>query len=329
MNNHCWVNKWVTAFIIMILPLPMLAHAQIQVGEDGSVGIGQPPGGGKLSVRIEDGNGYLHGIESWAENSNYVGRGLFGGATNSSYYSIGVWGEAEGSYKSFGVYGYANSSMSNQIFGLYGEVNGWSSETTSYGVYGKSSGSNIMQYAGYFSGDVHVTGSLTTPSDSLLKTEIHPLVSESETSIDSLRSPFEAMSGKMEKQHDNADATSTTDSPKDKLLKLQPHSFEYRTNEHPGLGLPRGKQYGLLAQHVEAVFPELVNNEMHPGETRLDGSAEVTDQGSTRTYKSVNYMQLIPLLLQTVREQQAEIDTLRTELEALKEAVQNQGISVE
>jgi flagellar biosynthesis chaperone FliJ len=47
------------------------------------------------------------------------------------------------------------------------------------------------------------------------------------------------------------------------------------------------------------------------------------------TYKSLNYRQFIPVLVQAVKEQQVHIDSLRSELNALKDTLQSQGIDVE
>ena len=49
-------------------------------------------------------------------------------------------------------------------------------------------------------------------------------------------------------------------------------------------------QTGVIAQELEVIFPELVNN---------DGE-----------YKSVNYTGLIPLLIEAIKEQQKQIDLL-------------------
>ncbi|WP_164464373.1 tail fiber domain-containing protein [Chryseobacterium sp. G0162] len=60
-------------------------------------------------------------------------------------------------------------------------------------------------------------------------------------------------------------------------------------------------QYGLVAQEVEKVLPNIVS-------TDNDG------------YKSVNYNELIPLLLQTVQEQGKKIEELQKALQHLKKS---------
>ncbi|WP_353145456.1 tail fiber domain-containing protein [Chryseobacterium sp.] len=58
-------------------------------------------------------------------------------------------------------------------------------------------------------------------------------------------------------------------------------------------------QYGLVAQEVEKVLPNIVSTD---------------NEG----YKSVNYNELIPLLLQTVQEQGKKIEELQKEIQQLK-----------
>ncbi|PWN66134.1 tail fiber domain-containing protein [Chryseobacterium oncorhynchi] len=60
-------------------------------------------------------------------------------------------------------------------------------------------------------------------------------------------------------------------------------------------------QYGLVAQEVEKILPNIVS-------TDNDG------------YKSVNYNELIPLLLQTVQEQDKKIDELQKAVQQLKKS---------
>jgi Ca2+-binding EF-hand superfamily protein len=58
------------------------------------------------------------------------------------------------------------------------------------------------------------------------------------------------------------------------------------------------RQYGLIAQEVEKIFPEMVKT--------IDAKG----------YKGVDYMKLIPVLVEAIKEQQKQI-------EDLKKAVQN------
>jgi hypothetical protein len=58
------------------------------------------------------------------------------------------------------------------------------------------------------------------------------------------------------------------------------------------------KQIGVIAQDVEKVFPELV--------------------GENEGYKTTNYIGLIPVLIEAVKEQQQMIDELKTQIKQLQ-----------
>jgi hypothetical protein len=86
---------------------------------------------------------------------------------------IGVWGSHESS--GWGVFGYAPSGRgvyggTQSDTGVYG--NAGASTGTNYGVYGRTQSPD--GYAGYFSGDVHVTGDLSASGTKPFKIN-HPL----------------------------------------------------------------------------------------------------------------------------------------------------------
>jgi hypothetical protein len=85
----------------------------------------------------------------------------------------------------------------------------------------------------------------------------------------------------------------------DKLLGLRGVNYEWRTEEFPERGLPDGRQLGLIAQEVEKVFPELVS-------TGGDG------------YKALAYDRLTAILLEAIKEQQAQIEALSVRLQVLE-----------
>ncbi|MDR6923672.1 MULTISPECIES: tail fiber domain-containing protein [Chryseobacterium] len=84
------------------------------------------------------------------------------------------------------------------------------------------------------------------------------------------------------------------------LSKLRPVSYFWNEKGKKKGGNAQ-LQYGLIAQEVEKVLPNIVNTD---------------NEG----YKSVNYNELIPLLLQTVQEQDKKIDELQREIQVLKKA---------
>lgn len=85
----------------------------------------------------------------------------------------------------------------------------------------------------------------------------------------------------------------------DKLVQLQPVNFHWKVEEFPEYRFGTSESFALVAQEVERILPELVTED-------------------TQGYKSVRYNKLPLLLLQGVKEQQAQIEALRAELKALR-----------
>ncbi len=83
------------------------------------------------------------------------------------------------------------------------------------------------------------------------------------------------------------------------VLALRGVTYRYRTAEYPELGLSNEPQIGFLAQELEQVYPEVVA-------TRKDG------------FKAVNYSLLVPVLVEAIKQQQAMIEDLRTQISELK-----------
>ena len=74
--------------------------------------------------------------------------------------------------------------------------------------------------------------------------------------------------------------------------KLNPVSFQYKND------IQQKKHFGLIAQELETIYPELVSN--------------------NTGFKSVNYIELIPIILSQMKCMQQEIDKLKEELNELK-----------
>ena len=66
-------------------------------------------------------------------------------------------------------------------------------------------------------------------------------------------------------------------------------------------------QFGVIAQDLEVVFPEMVQEK-----------ALFINAGDETLYKTVDYIQLVPVLLEALKELKAEVDLLKQEIETLK-----------
>ncbi len=87
----------------------------------------------------------------------------------------------------------------------------------------------------------------------------------------------------------------------EKLMTLNGVEYYLRKDEFPQLNFSNQRQTGLLAQQVEKVMPSAVY--------------DITEDG----YKGVDYAKLVPLLIESVKEQNRRIDTLEKKLSQTKQ----------
>jgi hypothetical protein len=81
-----------------------------------------------------------------------------------------------------------------------------------------------------------------------------------------------------------------------KLLELHPKQYTYKDDiEHK-------IHYGLIAQEVEQIYPELIYSIK---------SDELLDDSLPNILKSVNYVEMIPLLLLKIQDLQRQVDELK------------------
>jgi len=142
----------------------------------------------------------------------------------------------------------------------------------------------ILNSAVFVNGDLNYSGALNNTSDRNLKENIQPL--------------------------ENGLAT---------IMKLNPTTYNFRGNgEYNGLKLSTGLHYGLIAQEVEQVIPSLVKDNVHyyeEGASTVSGPSALNDEKIVKTmdYKTMNYTELILVLIKAVQEQQNEIERLKSE----------------
>jgi hypothetical protein len=205
-------------------------------------------------------------------------------------------GSGAGVYGS-SVNGYGIQGFSSNSSGVYGSAStgGGSSSigVQGYGNYGlyATTANNTSYYAGYFVGDVYSTTGVYAGSDQKLKQDIKDVVS--------------AMAI---------------------INQLHPKLYTFRNDgDYKLMNLPKGLHYGLIAQDVEKVLPNLVKNSKF--ETGLakpsalpsgkEGTASATAKSETIDFKAVNYTEFIPLLIKGMQEQQREIDALKRQVATL------------
>jgi hypothetical protein len=85
------------------------------------------------------------------------------------------------------------------------------------------------------------------------------------------------------------------------VLALDGVRFSYDASKYPEMGLSKDPQLGFIAQDLEQVYPELVT-------TRDNG------------FKAVKYAQLVPVLVEAIKEQQSLIADLQEQVNELQHA---------
>jgi hypothetical protein len=271
-----------------------------QIGNYGVIGGATNPTG-STSIGV--------GVLGYAENGAYSNVGIGGqafgnaqtpyitggdflatGPGNTSQLSsnnIGVITLAEGNYsENVGVRSTASSStgtgyaMGSYNIGLHARA--IDPSLVNVGVLGEAI-NGTTSYAGYFDGNVTVTGTFVNPSDIKLKTNV---IESGQVLSD--------------------------------LLKLKVKNYFYKDNVR--MNLPSGKQYGFIAQDIQLVFPHLVHKQLDPhfSEVKTGKYKKNPHNGveleetilisEYEEYLGVDYVGLIPLLIKGIQEQQEIID---------------------
>ena len=239
---------------------------------------------------------------------SFVGTGIIG----ESYSGTGVVGKTSGSYGVYGssIYGFGVYGESQATIGVFGE------SINSEGVFGRSeneigisglsfngiggdfyahnniglrasTGDTIGSWAGYFYGNVFTSG-MYSASDKNLKKNI--------------------------REFGNAMSI---------INKLKPKNYEFRNDgKYAALNLPKGYHYGLIAQELEEVLPNLVKESPHELTTNRSKDirqaagklattvAEQKEVKESINIKAVNYTELIPIMIKAMQEQDAKIEVL-------------------
>ncbi len=92
-----------------------------------------------------------------------------------------------------------------------------------------------------------------------------------------------------------------------KILQLNGIEYEWKKDEFPLMNFDSGKQLGLIAQDVEKIIPEVVNT-------------------SDDSFKSVDYIKIVPVLIEAIKEQQKQIDELKEQnkrIDQLQQIIKN------
>ena len=266
----------------------MNASAQLTVYHNGNVNIGseQPTSNVSLSV----------GNVAYSDTTYHVSLGLHNPA--SGCYNIGGEGVAyspttRNTGRAFGLRGVAGNCTSGYNFGVLGALQGSQEGAAIFGTTsGKTLGLSVDgRYAGYFDGNVKVTGSLQ--GDVVNSADVNA------KNTQTLRPINSALDG---------------------IASANPFMYIVRT-QVPDIGtgivLDSATQTGTVAPISDPVAPFGKSYyALDVNAVKQSFPALIIKDAQGNEY--VNYTQLVPILVQAIKE-------LKTELDDLKEAVASSG----
>ena len=273
-----------------------VANAQLMVDANGKTGVGIETNGtfnsqltvnslGESGVTMHINSQDLTGLKINRTSQSGSGYGLYITNKPSGFENHGVYSRntistgPRTAYSSYGVTGIAGGANNGYNFGVAGFLD----DVYGAGVFGSSVSAlgNISvtgKYAGFFHGNVYLTGTLNvptmvTPSDYRLKSDVK---SVSNSCLDKL---LDVNIVEFKYKQREFDMTEGKVGNKDKQVSWYDEESAFMKNKH----------YGFIAQELQKIYPDLVVE----GE---DG------------YLGVNYLEIIPLLVRSVQELNAKVE---------------------
>ncbi|MGE4287377.1 MAG: tail fiber domain-containing protein [Salinivirgaceae bacterium] len=297
------MKKIAVVFFSLIL-VSFFGYSQIEVGSNNKVGIGvSGTVNSKLSINHVGSTGYTGYFYSLgntggiytkigvpASSSSWL-YGIYSDARQSQGYLIGIWGQAYSSTTrsgdSFGVFGSAGNGAEGRNYAVYGRLEGTRNGaaifgTTAYQV------TVPDKYAGYFFGKTEVNGAFFVKGVQV------------QSDINSKKEVRELGKNNLEK-----------------LKKVNPIKFKYKTPIEMGFitsavadtlstevleqinEMSEKEHIGLSAQEIQTIYPELITQKPNG-------------------LLTIDYIGLVPILLEAIKEQQVAIENLTEEVNKIK-----------
>jgi hypothetical protein len=176
----------------------------------------------------------------------------------------------------------ANGNFGFSSIGVSGTAGGATS--SNWGVVGIANTTNPANRAGKFVGVLESTSGTVVVSDQMFKINVNAIKSASEI-----------------------------------LRKLKPHTYEMDVINFPQFNFTDVKQYGFIAQEIETILPELVQESVSLEEK--DSLGNIIHPAIA--YKALNYNALIPIAVQAINELGGQFDKSTLSDQTIKTNVQN------
>ena len=280
------MKKQYLVLVLAVLLFPLYTFAQVEVFDNGHV---EMAGSSPDSVKVKVGsNGFFLFRIPWARTGLYTVNSsintLFNIGTLSESFTAS--GGLTSSYKAIGVMGFGGGASSGNNYGVIGiTANNMGGTTYGAGIYGTANHwaeTLSDNYAGYFDGATHIDGTLTAtqfnnPSDIRLKENVSDLCADGESALASVMSLNALKYNYKKREREGAFFFDSEES-----------RAQVEAND---LAESKVLHFGLSAQELQAIYPNLVKEDS-------DG------------YLSVNYVELVPVLIQCIKELKQQLDTL-------------------
>jgi trimeric autotransporter adhesin len=252
---------------------------------------------------------------------------------------------------SYGTRGAANNNGGGTVTNQYGSfgytlTNGTSTTTNQFGSYGwsnKTSSTTLANSYGAASFTTNANGTITTAYGMAIGDQLHPAIASPSGTVENgfglyvgtiqatnrwslfasdatapsyfagnvgIGTANPAFTLDVQGQVASNGVVLTSDakfkknllsitSPLEKVLNLNGLSYEWKIDEYAEKNFPAGRHYGVIAQEIEKVLPEVVNTD-------------------AKGDKSVAYSEIIPVLIEAIKEQQKIIVKQQEELKELR-----------
>ena len=286
-------------FSFLLLFLAITANAQLKVSSSGHVGIRTSPNSSSiLTVGSYNAGNASVGITSSPEVLNMDNIGVEGAVSANSNYTNDT------NYGVLGIITLMNNSHGRN-YGVSGMLGlGYSQTYNGAGVYGTNSinyysnPTNIQGiYAGYFDGPVFISNNLTAPnlftiSDNRLSNNIVSLCERDNSGKATLENVLNM--NVVEYNLKSRLGEMPTNVAPEKTEEVR-KSYEYLKSQEEKTASRR--HFGVDAEELQKLYPDLV----------LEGQDG---------YLSVNYSELVPLLIRSIQVLKQELDEVKTKSNA-------------
>lgn len=229
-------------------------------------------------------------------NTNASYGGLFQGAQNNT--AVGLRGLAEYGITCVGVMGHSN--WGQKSIGVWGSTANSTAGAAIYGtIYGDmgTALTNGDNYAGFFNGNVKITGNIVATT-TMQGTLLGESSSEPSTGVRDMSSGFSSVISSLSGLNVTTYRKESPAQPKDMetIYHLDGDTLQFVAPKPDIMDeqFYAKSHYALDADRLEEAFPDLVY-------VKADGS------------KAINYMEMIPLLVQSINELSTEIEVLKSQ----------------